>query len=106
MDLLTNRGHGGVLQLDQLENLNDPNSRSVREILMSKHPTGQPALPESILKGSPEEPHPIMYENIDGWLIRSISLKVNGADHLGWMLMPGEDYVQHSSLHRMTCVKL
>ena len=47
LDLLANSGKGGVLHLDQPANADNPDSVSVREVLVSKHPTGQPASPES-----------------------------------------------------------
>ena len=49
---------------------------------MSKHPTGQPASPESTestLRGSPPDIHPIIFDSIDARLIRSTALKTSGA---------------------------
>ena len=79
LDLLANRGKGGVLQLDQPANKDDPNPASVREVLASKHQPGQPALPEATLQGPAIEQHPIIIDNIDACLIRSTSLRVSGA---------------------------
>ncbi len=55
------------------------NNLSVKNILVSKHPVGQPAEAESILQGSPPEIHPIVFDNIDAHLIRSTALKTKGA---------------------------
>ena len=79
LDLLANRGKGGLLQLEQLINQDDPYSASVREVLASKHPPGQPASPEATLQGPVTELHPIIFDSIDARLIRSTSLRVSGA---------------------------
>ena len=82
LDLLANSGKGGVLHLDQPANADDPDSVSVREVLVSKHPTGQPASPESTestLWGLPPVIHPIIFDSIDARLIRSTALKTSGA---------------------------
>ncbi len=45
LDLLANTGKGGVLHLEQPADSADPNSKTVKEILESKHPPAQPLLP-------------------------------------------------------------
>lgn len=79
LDLLANKGKGGVLTLDETADKNDPNSATVREVLASKHPPRQPASPEATLQGPAQEPSPILFERIDAHLIRSTALKVRGA---------------------------
>ena len=76
LDLLANSGKGGVLRLDQPAN---SDSMTVREILVSKHPTGQPASPNSILQGPPPEIHPIVFDSIDARLIHSTALRTSVA---------------------------
>ena len=79
LDLLANSGKGGVLHLDQIANADESNSKTVREVLMHKHPTGQPPPPESILPGPPPEIHPVVFDCIDAHLICSTALKTSGA---------------------------
>ena len=45
---------------------------------MSKHPTGQPASPDSTLQGPPPEIHPITFDSIDAHLICSTALRTSG----------------------------
>ena len=79
LDLLANKGKDGVLQLDQLENQNNPYSMTVRDVLTSKHPMGQPALPQSTLERPSLDLHPVIFDSSDSRLIRSTSLRVSGA---------------------------
>ena len=57
LDLLASSGRGGVLHLDEPAN---SDSTTIRETLVSKHPPGQPALPDSTLHGPPPEIHPVV----------------------------------------------
>ena len=54
---------------------------TVRDILMKKHPPKQPPTLSSLIEpdSPPPEPHPVMFEVIDGQLIRSTVLKMDGA---------------------------
>ena len=52
-DLLSREEKGGILHLDDPVNPDDPNSPTVRESLISKHPVGQPAYNSCII---PDEP--------------------------------------------------
>ena len=75
-----------------LLHLNDiaDGQRSVREILVDKHPAGQPAHPEALIQDDPVEVHPVIFEAIDASMIRSMALRITGAagpsgiDALGW----------------------
>ena len=78
LDLLTNSSKGSVLHLDQPANPNDPDSKSVREVLVSKHPPAQTASLDPSLQGSPPEFHPIIFDSIDASLIRSTALRTSG----------------------------
>ena len=71
---------GRRLYLDSLINLNNP-SESVRDILLKKHPPKQTYKAETIVnsKTTVADPHPIIFEWIDGQLIRSMVLKMDGA---------------------------
>ena len=82
LDLLTNRCGGGVLHLDQPPTSDDPETLSVREVVTSKHPTGQPASPvstEPTLQGLTPEVHPLIFDSIDARLICSTALRTSGA---------------------------
>ena len=82
LDLLANCGNkGGVLRLDQPANLEDPDSKSVREVLECKHPAGQPASPDALLQGPPPEVHPVVFDRIDACppRIRTTALRTSGA---------------------------
>ncbi len=61
--------------------LNDPvdTNRSVRDVLTDKHPPGEPASSEAIIDIEPPETHPVLFEQIDASLIRSIALRTTGA---------------------------
>ena len=56
-------------------------SDTVREILKKKHPPGKPIVPSAIIP--PEVPvkehHPVIFEDLNGSLIRSIALRTSGA---------------------------
>lgn len=63
---------------------NSSNSPTVRDVLISKHPIGQPAHNSCIVLSDPEDPHPVIFESIDADTIRSASLKVKGAAGHEW----------------------
>lgn len=44
---------------------NSSNSPTVRDVLISKHPIGQPAHNSCIVLSDPEDPHPVIFESID-----------------------------------------
>ena len=90
LDLLSNDNNGGVLHLDDPADANNPNSPTVRDILISKHPPGQPAYSSCIIPSEPQDPHHVIFDSLDADTIRSAALKVNGAagpsglDAHGW----------------------
>ena len=55
LDLLSNEEKGGILNLKDPTDPNDPTSQTVKESLLNKHPQGQEAQPNCIL----EDEHPI-----------------------------------------------
>ncbi len=79
LDIISNHENNSIFHLDDLENPNDPNSKSVRDILISKHPTGQKPYRECIIEDEPQDPHPIIFEAINSNSIRSNALKIRGA---------------------------
>ncbi len=66
-----------------LDSAADPNNatKSVLDSLLKKHPPKQPYKMDTIVNSNPPvtDPHPIIFERIDGQLIRSTVLKMDGA---------------------------
>ena len=79
--LLSSNSSGGVLSLDDVisdsSHTNSP--RTIREILVEKHPPGKPASTNILLQGSPIPMNPILFENLNAEAIRKAALKTNGA---------------------------
>ena len=46
---------------------------------MSKHPPSNPASPDTLESGVPQEVHPVVFDAIDAALIRSTALNTKGA---------------------------
>ena len=70
--LLTERANGGVLRLGD-------SNRTVSDVLIDNHPSGQPAHPESIIEDDPRDVHPVLFDSIDASMIRSAALRTTGA---------------------------
>ena len=92
--MLTDRGSGGKLNLDDYvaPTGGSEEQKTVRQVLLEKHPKGRP-LQQSTLFGKDtpsQEPHPVMFEQINGNLIHATALKTEGAagpsgmDAAGW----------------------
>ena len=79
LDLISNVEKGGILHLNDPADPDNPTSPTVREVLISKHPPAKPAHPNCILTDEPDNPHPIMFESLDGSIVRSAALRVSGA---------------------------
>ena len=80
--LVTQANSSGPLPLNNLANPNDPNStQTVRDILLEKHPPKQPPRHSSIIKPHVPlaEPHPVLFEKINGQLIQDTVLRMDGA---------------------------
>ena len=74
--LITEQAGSGSLSLSSIQ----PDRRTVKDHLLAKHPPGVPASPHSISDEPPvSEPHPIIFEQIDGPFIRSTVLQMNGS---------------------------
>ena len=56
-DLLCNSENGGVLHLNDPSHPRDLGSPTVRDVLISKHPTGQ-SVNARILQAEPQDAHP------------------------------------------------
>ena len=81
LDLLKQKGKGGVFHTGDLTNQDDPSSPTVLDILKSKHPPPQPATTDALTHDSldPPEVHPVIYDNIDAKPIRTAALNTRGA---------------------------
>ena len=87
--LLGNQNNGKVFSLNTpIQQKGSPST--VHYALIDKHPTSQPAHPETLLDPSNPfgVPHPILFEKLDGEMIRSIALRIEGSacgvDSYGW----------------------
>ena len=79
LQLLTDKGKGGVLHLHDIINNEGPNPTTVKDVLKSKHPASRAPIPDSMYQGNPPDVHPVTFEPIDASLIRSIALSTKGA---------------------------
>ena len=80
--VVTETKGSGPLPLNNLANHDDPNStQTVRDILLEKHPPKQPPKKSTIIKPSTPslEPHPVLFEEVNGQMIRDTVLKMDGA---------------------------
>ena len=87
MRLITEHGDMGSLSLDSTQ----PDGRSVRGHLIDKHPTGISADPSAISdRSTAKEPHHIVFDQIDGPMVRSTmhcmpgSTGLSRRDARGW----------------------
>ena len=79
--LLSQDNNGGPLPLDSQVEANGTH-KSVRDILQEKHPSQQHAKLTALIDPDTQqptnEPHPILFEKIDGQLIRGMALRTDG----------------------------
>ncbi len=70
MSLVTEKGKGGVLALNE----------QTKKEMSSKHPKPEPVDPETLLTGeAPPHLHPFFFAPIDGELVKKCSLRTKGA---------------------------
>ncbi len=79
LDILSSSEKSTLLHLDDPSNPQDPNSRSVKDVLISKHPAAQKVYKECVVAEEPEDPHPIIFDAINSESIRSSALRTTGA---------------------------
>ena len=77
MRSIENDSSGGQLQLNATACPSNP--ATVREVLKEKHPQRCQPNSSAIITAQATEPHPILYDKIDGHLIHSIALKMDGS---------------------------
>ena len=81
LDLLSHKGTGGVLHVNDPVTKDDPTSPFVLDVLKSKHPAAQPASAEALLSDCQDPPivHPVIFDQIDASSIRSAALSTTDA---------------------------
>ncbi len=81
LQLLSDKPAKGLLSLDQTVPGSDGSVVTVLEALKSKHPSASPVHPEVLCSRSTAtlDSHPVLFERIDGPLVRSVVLKMDGA---------------------------
>ena len=80
--LVTQANGSGPLPLNSIANPNDPTStQTVRDVLLEKHPPKQPPKKSTIAKPDTPvaEPHPVIFDEINGQMIRDTILRMDGA---------------------------
>ena len=74
--LITEHGDRGCLPLDSIQ----PDGRTVKQHLLDKHPPGKAMDPSTISNCPPtSRPHPVIFEEIDGRLIKTTIQRMDGA---------------------------
>ena len=78
--LISRQNGGPPLALDEKTEANGA-LMSIRDILKQKHPEGKPVIPSAIdpFNPSPNEPHPVIFEQITGQLVHTVALKTEGS---------------------------
>ena len=78
---LLDRSHsGGVLDLnDLIPESGNAECRSVRDVLVDKHPASVPPSSSSLLQDEPEDVNPIIYDNLTADSILNAAMKTHGA---------------------------
>ena len=79
LQLITEDNNGGPLRLDDQNAPDSP--ETVREVFLKKHPPGNPPMRSAIVVPDTPitEPHHVIFDKIDGDLIRSTALRTEGA---------------------------
>ena len=79
LEHLKRKEREGILGLDDHVPSGPGVTKQVRDILMEKHPPGQPTLPNSLLRNVVPPAHPIIFNSIDSNLIRTAALRTSGS---------------------------
>ena len=99
LDLLANHGKGGVLHLGDRATPDDPHSLSVKDVLQSKHPPGQPTfqIPSYTVCHQRSTPLSLIALMLN-WSVQQLSAVKELQVPLVWMLMIGVDCALSLSL--------
>jgi len=93
LQILTNHSKGGPMPIDtRLPSDHEQPAITVWDELKKKHPPGQPAHLDSLLPSTTPRPetHPVIFDHLDGTIIRSAALSTHGSagpsgvDAFGW----------------------
>ena len=81
LDLLSQKGKGGILHATDSANPDNPTSPLVFDVLKSKHPPARPSTSEALLRDHQDPPpvHPVIYDRIDARSIHIAALNTKGA---------------------------
>jgi len=82
LDLLISSERGCILHLDDPSDPNAPASSSVKEVLISKHLSGQCAHAHCVLTSAPQEVHPVVVFLVDAKAVHSAVLRTTGSADL------------------------
>ena len=91
--------NGGCLTLDSCVAPDNP--KTVRQVLLEKHPPNIPPVQSAILNVDCNmEPHPVIFDGIDGELIQNTAINTEGAagPYLVLMQWPGDELLEESAL--------
>ena len=87
MRMISECSNAGSLSLNGIQ----PDGRTVKDHLMDKHPARtMPPMSAIVDQGQDSEPHPVLFDEIDGTLIRTIAVQTTGSagpsglDASGW----------------------
>ncbi len=99
---LSNNLSGGVLALDDMipDSSNGSTHRTTRDILVEKHPPGEPAQQNYLLREAPVSTNSILFDSLSAESILKAALKTSE------MLTPGDDCAVPSNLPRKNCAPL
>ena len=107
LELLKGNERGGTLNMFDLIPSGSGDVRYVRDVLLEKHPPGQPTHPDSLLQNETPPIHPVIFDSIDSDLIRTATLRTSGSAGLSgldarvWRRI----YAHAMTLLPETCVK-
>lgn len=76
--LLSQPGRGRLLSLDDAV-ISGGKEMTAREVLLAKHPPAAPADPAALLTDTPPLSHPVLFDRLDGAMIRSSALHSQGS---------------------------
>ena len=78
--LITDQTKGDVLNLEDPVNLPNTSDKTVKEVLLEKHPLSRPAMKEALIQSeAPPHPHPIIFDALDASKVRTAALRTQGA---------------------------
>ena len=79
LELLKGKERGGTLNMFDRIPSGSGDVRYVRDVLLEKHPPGQPAHTDSLLQNETPPIHPVIFDSIDSDLIRTATLRTSGS---------------------------